>query len=594
MSKEALKMEKILELQLHSSGELIAIKSDGGSELGNEMESGATTIRIDLPENVYGGKHYLEFVKPSGTALSSSALDEKTDASATHYIELAVGANLTNESGRYAMQYVAKTNDATPKTIKSKIAYLDVEASINAAVSVSESDPDFIAWATKQIAELIAKVGGLDSDESDDPATKEELEAEASRAGKAESDEAKRAEDSEAAIGNEIGPSDLSIRPTTFGVLGDSSLTRFHPYSFNSAEYIGNMALNYVPGLGIRIVSGPLDRVSLAHAEAEDGLLRLVLYYPQKCAHSGQGGVVGTGARFRSTECGARIFRRNMAESVLNPNIGKSSFQISAKEPYFSSLMIPVAKADLVADGDGFFHVEKTLTIKQIIGIMLPNLHLTDVDPLASASAADVSKAINVYAMRNRLVAGMAAPRRSSVYDGGNSSMVAQPSRFGVWISGVTVAVSGVAQKLSKNLHWDDPTGTGIFYREAGYRYRLVFGYSNSFTNAATLKETVVEGCPFLVAGSGSLKSTGAGPYVFMPTKINRRRGLSCGFGFAILKSDFATRMDGSMFVRKFPQSPQKLSMRVNIVRTGGSSDSDAFGTISKAVVVTARLSKPR
>jgi hypothetical protein len=187
--KEALKMENTLEIQLHETGELIPVK-DGSSSLGVEMESGATTLQIDLPASAFGMNHYLEFVKPDGTAVSSAPLIETTSAAGIHSISLSAGNTITDIAGRYTIQYVARSKDSTPKTLKSKIIYLDIDPSTNAVSYITESDPDFIAWATKQIAELTAKVGGLDSDESDDPATKQELGDESIRAQGAELDNA--------------------------------------------------------------------------------------------------------------------------------------------------------------------------------------------------------------------------------------------------------------------------------------------------------------------------------------------------------------------------------------------------------------------
>jgi len=178
-------MENTLEITLHETGELIPLK-DGGASLGSEMESGATTLRIDLASGLYGKKHYLEFLKPDGTAVSTAPLAEATDPSGIHYVSLSAGNALTDTPGRYALQYVGRGTDSSI-VLKSRIVYLEVDPSVNAVAFVIESDPDFITWATKKIAELTEKVGGLDDDPTDDPATKEELKTESDRAKAAES-----------------------------------------------------------------------------------------------------------------------------------------------------------------------------------------------------------------------------------------------------------------------------------------------------------------------------------------------------------------------------------------------------------------------
>lgn len=195
-------MEKILELLLHESGELLPVND--GASLGLQLENGATSIQVDLPKSSYGNSHYLEFVKPDGTALSTSALEEKTSDSGVHYIKLPVSSYLNDQTGRVLMQYVGRGGSDLTVIKKSSVVPLDVDSSINASNVISLSDPDFISWATHQIALLTEKVGGLDEDTTNDPATKEELSAETERAKSAEtlisksvSDEKTRAEASE-------------------------------------------------------------------------------------------------------------------------------------------------------------------------------------------------------------------------------------------------------------------------------------------------------------------------------------------------------------------------------------------------------------
>jgi len=178
-------MEKTLELLLHESGELLPIND--GASLGLELESGATTIQVDLPKSAYGNKHFLEFVKPDGTTLSTSALSENTSDSGVHYVSLAVSSLINDQTGRVRMQYVGRSGTDLSLVQKSNVVPLDVDSSINASASIELIDPDFISWAINQISLLTKKVGGLDDDPTDDPATKEELKAESDRAKAAES-----------------------------------------------------------------------------------------------------------------------------------------------------------------------------------------------------------------------------------------------------------------------------------------------------------------------------------------------------------------------------------------------------------------------
>lgn len=146
-------MEKELRLRVHSgSGKWSTIS--GEDNLGFELEHNATSIVIELPSEVQGGKHFVEFIKPSGVVVSSAPLEETTDESGIHSISIGATSGLLNESGRYYLQYVGVKGEQDPKTFKSGLKALDVECSVNAGIHIEESDEDFIRWATKRIAQL--------------------------------------------------------------------------------------------------------------------------------------------------------------------------------------------------------------------------------------------------------------------------------------------------------------------------------------------------------------------------------------------------------------------------------------------------------
>lgn len=152
-------MDRTLQLRLHANGALTTV-SDGGDVLGNERETGATKLRVDLPHELYGKDHYLEFKKPSGTTLSSTALDEQTDSDGVHYIEITVGTSLTDEVGRYLVQYVARYQDSGGNAVilKSQLKAIEIEESINAGQIIQEGSDDLVTWIQEEMAEMEADV----------------------------------------------------------------------------------------------------------------------------------------------------------------------------------------------------------------------------------------------------------------------------------------------------------------------------------------------------------------------------------------------------------------------------------------------------
>lgn len=146
-----------IELRLHANGSLTTV-SNGGDILGNERETGARYLRVDLPNSLYGKNHYLEFKKPSGTAVSSAQLEEEVDEDGIHYIQITVGGTLTDEVGRYLMQYVGRDTDESGNNviIKSSLKALEIEESINAGQTIEESTDDLVAWIKDEMSEMEA------------------------------------------------------------------------------------------------------------------------------------------------------------------------------------------------------------------------------------------------------------------------------------------------------------------------------------------------------------------------------------------------------------------------------------------------------
>ena len=142
-------MENELRLRLHNNGKWTEIIEQPG--LGNSFENKATTLVIELPQSTYGFIHFLEFLKPSGSTISTGAIEEKIDDSGIHYVEFKVVSGLIDERGRYQMQYVGRKGSQTITVVKSELKALDVFKSINSGLEISISNPDFITWATEEI-----------------------------------------------------------------------------------------------------------------------------------------------------------------------------------------------------------------------------------------------------------------------------------------------------------------------------------------------------------------------------------------------------------------------------------------------------------
>lgn len=153
-------MEKELRLRVHSTGKWTKING-ASDELGLEFENGATTLKVELPREAYGAHHFLEFVKPSGSTISSAKLDETTEEDGVHVITFTPGTNLLDEAGRYILQYVGRKGNLNPIVIKSELKSIDVHRSVNAGILIYESSPDFISWATAEIADLKGKTSDL-------------------------------------------------------------------------------------------------------------------------------------------------------------------------------------------------------------------------------------------------------------------------------------------------------------------------------------------------------------------------------------------------------------------------------------------------
>lgn len=145
-------MEKDLQLQLHASGYLIVLENKVPN-LGYANENEATTVTIILPSNAYGAHHFIELENPSGIPWSSAPLEEQVQ-DGVHFITLPLVDSVIPKSGRYTLQYVGRKGNQDPKVIRSHELPLDVLSSISAGIRIAKSNPDFITWATSQIAEI--------------------------------------------------------------------------------------------------------------------------------------------------------------------------------------------------------------------------------------------------------------------------------------------------------------------------------------------------------------------------------------------------------------------------------------------------------
>lgn len=146
-------MEKELRLQLKSDGKW---QEPDPHELGYSLENNATSIVVELPTEVHGFSHFLEFVKPSGEVVSTLPLTED-NSSEVHTIEFIVSSELIDETGRYAMQYVGRQSN---KVVKSDIISLDIDPSVNATITIPENSEDFIGWASEKIQYLLERIDG--------------------------------------------------------------------------------------------------------------------------------------------------------------------------------------------------------------------------------------------------------------------------------------------------------------------------------------------------------------------------------------------------------------------------------------------------
>lgn len=144
-------MEKELRLRVHFNGRWTSIE---GYHLGFENENNATVLAIELPKETYGATHFIEFIKPSGVTLSSAPLAEVTEEDGVHAIKLTLTNSVIDENGRYFIQYVGRKYGQNSVAFKSELKALDIERSINAGIEIREADPDFITWATSEIAAL--------------------------------------------------------------------------------------------------------------------------------------------------------------------------------------------------------------------------------------------------------------------------------------------------------------------------------------------------------------------------------------------------------------------------------------------------------
>lgn len=159
-------MEKTITLRLLKSGRIRIVEDENEideSVIGYQSENNATSLKLILCSDVYGLKHYLEFLAPNGQSTSTTVLTEVTSGT-EHSVTLPLTSEFVSEEGRYAVQYVGR-NQAGTQTLKSAIIALDVGQSIN-ALQPDGSNSDWIAWAENEFEDLDDRVTELEQGES--------------------------------------------------------------------------------------------------------------------------------------------------------------------------------------------------------------------------------------------------------------------------------------------------------------------------------------------------------------------------------------------------------------------------------------------
>jgi|GEM_PF-3979908 len=147
-------MDQILKLKLHQSGEILPL-DENQAITAQELEDGATALRLYLEAAGTLRDHFIEVIKPNGSKMASARLVEETDSDGA-YVEIVLGGTLLDMPGRYAIQYCGYVG--SEKAVKSRLAFISVKGSINALEGIGVETLDFIQYINGVIQDVAAEI----------------------------------------------------------------------------------------------------------------------------------------------------------------------------------------------------------------------------------------------------------------------------------------------------------------------------------------------------------------------------------------------------------------------------------------------------
>ena len=147
-------MDQILKLKLHQSGEILPL-DEHQAITAQELEDGATALRLYLEAAGTLRDHYIEVIKPNGSKMASARLSEQTDTDGA-YVQIVLGGTLLDMPGRYAIQYCGYI--AHEKAVKSRIAFISVKGSVNALEGVGFETLDIVQYLNSVMQDVAAEI----------------------------------------------------------------------------------------------------------------------------------------------------------------------------------------------------------------------------------------------------------------------------------------------------------------------------------------------------------------------------------------------------------------------------------------------------
>lgn len=125
-----------------------------------QNESKVTTINFIIPDALHGYNHRIEFKKPNYDKYCSSFLTETT-INGKYCVSLQITNGITDQKGKYLLEYVATQNDNV--IFRSKCGNFIVNESINAATQYTDS-PDIINQLQEEIDTLETNTNNLENE----------------------------------------------------------------------------------------------------------------------------------------------------------------------------------------------------------------------------------------------------------------------------------------------------------------------------------------------------------------------------------------------------------------------------------------------